>query len=156
MGDPQHLVANSLLLLFLQFQDLAVLLPISRQGNLMMFPWSVLCMDEDDNFYPKKTLSSFVSEKSYLLFNLLKIEDLSWLAAPVALWSCVPSYALARDFVKQLLTINDGAERGMRLMQELIDRTEDEEDLQHLTQCVSHNRKLIGNTKKDYEKLCDI
>ena len=117
---------------------------------------SVLCMDEDDKFYPKKTLASFLSEKSYLLFNLLKIEDLSWLTAPVALWSCVPSYILARDFVKQLLTLNDGAERGIKLMQELIDRTQDEEDLQYLAQYVSHYRKSIGHTKKDYEKLADI
>jgi hypothetical protein len=91
---------------------------------------SVLCMDEDDKFYPKETLASFLSEKSYLIFNLLKIDDLSWLAAPVVLWSCVPSYFFARDFVKQLLTVNDGAERGIKLMQELIDRTQDEEDLQ--------------------------
>ena len=54
----------------------------------------------------------------------------------------------ARDFVKQLLTVNDGAERGIKLMQELIDRTQDEEELQYLAQCVTHHRKLIGHTKK--------
>ena len=50
--------------------------------------------------------------KSYLLFNLLKIEDLSWLEAPVALWKCFPSYIQARDFVRDLVVVNDGAERG--------------------------------------------
>ena len=41
-------------------------------------------------------------------------------------------------------------------MQELIDRTQDEEDLQHLAQCVLHHRKAVGHTKKDYEKLGSI
>ena len=117
---------------------------------------SVLCEDEHGKFYPEKSLSSLVSVKSYLLFNLLKIEDHSWLTVPVAFWSCVPSYVQAKDFVKQLLTVNDGAERGIKLMQELIDRTQDEEDLQYLAQCATHHRKLIGHTKKDYEKLAII
>ena len=38
-------------------------------------------------------------------------------------------------------------------MQELIDRTQDELDLQYLAQCVFHHRKLVGHTKKDYLKL---
>ena len=41
-------------------------------------------------------------------------------------------------------------------MQELIDRTQDELDLQYLAQCVSHHRKLVGHTKKDYEKLSTV
>ena len=90
---------------------------------------SILCLDESEERFPKKTLSSLVSARSYLLFNLLKIDDLSWLNAPVALWPCVPSYIKARDFTNQLLTVNDGAERGIKLMQELIDRTQDEDDL---------------------------
>ena len=48
---------------------------------------SVLCEDEHGMCYPEKSLSSLVSVKSYLLFNLLKIEDLSWLTVPVAFWS---------------------------------------------------------------------
>ena len=90
---------------------------------------------------------------SYLLFNLLKIGNHSWLDAPVALWPCVPTYMQVRDFIYQLLTVNDGAERGIKLMQELIDKTNDEEELQYLAQCVTQHRKAIGHTKKDYEKL---
>ena len=117
---------------------------------------SSLCEDDLGNFYPKKTLSSFVSEKSYLLFNLLEIADLAWLEAPVALWKCCPSYTKVRDYVRDLLVVNDGAERGIKLMQELIDRTQDEDDLQALTQCVSYHRKMIGHNKRDYEKLNKI
>ena len=117
---------------------------------------SALCLDEAGKSYPEKSLPSLLSVKSYLLFNLLKIEDLSWLTVPVAFWPCVPSYVQARDFVRQLLTVNDGAERGIKLMQELIDRTQDEQDLQYLAQCVTHHRKMIGHTKKDYEKLTNI
>ena len=94
-----------------------------------------------------------MSVRSYLLFNLLKIEDLTWLDAPVCLWPCFPTYVQARDFVWQLLTVNDGAERGIKLMQELIDRTQDEMELQCLAQCVTQHRMAIGHTKKDYDKL---
>ena len=97
-----------------------------------------------------------VTVRSYLLFNLLKLEDLTWLEAPVESWSSFPSFIRARDFIDQLQVVNDGAERGIKLMQELIDRTHDETELQHLAQCVSHHRKLIGHTKKDYKKLQSI
>jgi hypothetical protein len=46
---------------------------------------SSLCSNDDGDFYSKKTLAGLVGVKSYLMFNLLKIEDLSWLEAPVAL-----------------------------------------------------------------------
>ena len=98
------------------------------------------------NHWPVWYLSDF-------LFNLLKIEDLTWLEAPVCLWPCFPTYVQARDFVRQLLTVNDGAERGIKLMQELIDRTQDEMELQYLAQCVTQHRQAIGHTKKDYDKL---
>ena len=114
---------------------------------------SSLCITDSGNFYSKKTLAGLVGVKSYMLFNLLKIEDLSWLEAPVSLWECFPTYIKCRDFVRDLLFVNDGAERGIKLMQELINRTEDEDELQFLAQSVSHHRKAIGHTKKDYEKL---
>ena len=114
---------------------------------------SKLCENEEGDFYQKKTLPDLVSVKSYLLFNLLKVEDLSWLDAPVALWPCFPTYVKVRDFVHQLLTVNDGAERGIKLMQELIDKTNDEQELHYLALCVTQHRKAIWHTKKDYEKL---
>lgn len=133
---------------------------------------SPLCEGEEGDLFPRKTLASFVSVKSYLLFNLLGIDDLSWLNAPVALWPCFPSFVKANSFVRDLLVVNDGAERGkscdilysisfllssgIKLMQELIDRTQDEQDLQFLAQCVSHHRKSIGHKKEDYEKLASI
>ena len=114
---------------------------------------SSLCMNESDELFPKNTLASLVVVKSYLLFNLLKIEDLSWLKPLVSLWRCFLSYMKVKSLLNDLAVVNDGAERGIKLMQELIDRTEDEAELQHLAQCVSHHRRFIGFTKKDYEKL---
>ena len=81
-----------------------------------------MCQDETGTHYPKKTLKK----------------------TPVPLWRFCSSYITARDFVTDLLVVNDGAERGIKLMQELIDRTQDEEDLQDLAQCVSYHRKMIG------------
>ena len=74
---------------------------------------SNFCVNEEGDFYPSKTLATLVSAKSYLLFNLLGIEDLSWHDAPVALWPCFPTYTRVKIFVDQLLIVNDGAERGM-------------------------------------------
>ena len=60
-------------------------------------------------------MTSLVGVKSELLFNLLTIEDLSGLEAPLALWKCFPSYIQARDFVRVLVAVNDGAERGKNI-----------------------------------------
>ena len=57
--------------------------------------------------------------------------------------------------MKQLQSMM-GQKGVIKMMQELIDRTQDEEELQYLAQCVTHHRKLIGHTKKDYEKLASI
>ena len=76
---------------------------------------SSLCSNEDGDFYSMKTLAGLVGVKSYLLFNLLKIEDLNWLEVPVALWKCFPSYIQARDFVRDLVVVNDWAERGKNI-----------------------------------------
>ena len=65
----------------------------------------------------------------------------------------LPTYVKVRDFVHQLLTVNDGAERGIKIMQVLIDKTNDEQELQYLAQCLTQHRKVIEHTKKDYEKL---
>ena len=81
---------------------------------------SAFCTNEDGDFYPQKTLADLVSSKSYMLFNLLHIEDLSWLDAPVGLWPCFPSFLKAREFVKNLVVVNDGAERGILLSNGMI------------------------------------
>ena len=46
---------------------------------------SPFCVNETGGLYPKKTLASLVSVKSYMMFNLIGVEDLSWLIAPVTL-----------------------------------------------------------------------
>ena len=74
---------------------------------------SAACETDTGELYPRKTLASFVSVKSFMMFNLIGIEDLTWLGAPVALWPCFPSYLRASSFVEDLLVVNDGAERGM-------------------------------------------
>ena len=62
------------------------------------------------------------------------------------------------DVIKWIFPILIFYSIGIKLMQELIDRTQDEGDLQFLAQCVSHHRKAIGigHTKEDYEKLTSI
>ena len=76
---------------------------------------SSLCVDDDGNLFPRKTLPDLLSSKSYLLFNSLKIEDLSWLNAPATDWHKFSSYQKCFDFVNKIMVVNDGAERGIKL-----------------------------------------
>ena len=48
--------------------------------------------------------------------------------------------------------MNDGADRGVKLAQEMMDRTKDEDQLQALAQVVAWHRSLYGHTK-DYMGL---
>ena len=41
------------------------------------------CQDDDGNEYQRKQLPEYLTSRSYLLFNLLKIVDLSCLKEPV-------------------------------------------------------------------------
>ena len=48
--------------------------------------------------------------------------------------------------------MNDGADRGVKLAQEM-DRMKDEDQLQALAQVVAWHRSLYGHTKKDHVGL---
>ena len=61
---------------------------------------SSLCRNDSGELFPRKTLASLTC---YSIF---------WLETPVALWNCIPSYIKARDCVRDLVVVTDGAERG--------------------------------------------
>ena len=101
-------------------------------------------------------MTDFVTAGSYILFNILNTQDFSWLFH-VAIWPCFPSYIKTRNYVKNTVSITTYKKFiylnvGIKLMQELFDRPEDEEELQYLVKCVSHHRKIVAHTKKDCEK----
>ena len=65
------------------------------------------------------SLSTFVSERSWLLFNLLDMgpAESEWLQVEVHQWHLFSGFRKFRDFVRGLTVVNDPAERGVKLIQ---------------------------------------
>ena len=75
------------------------------------------------------SLSIFVSERSWLLFNLLDLgpADSEWLQVEVHQWHLFSGFRKFRDFVKGLTVVNDPAERGVKMIQDFVNKYHDEE-----------------------------
>lgn len=66
------------------------------------------------------------------------------------LWSDTPSYIAAAALVKNLVCVNDCAERGVALIQEFNETiTKDEQQKQYLLQVVEKHRKSFLNCNRD-------
>ena len=69
--------------------------------------------------FPKIELSTqlvdLVGPKSWLLFNLLGVGH-SWLEKDVSLWEEDDSFRLTEAFARSVKTVNDTAERGVKMM----------------------------------------
>lgn len=95
-----------------------------------------------------KTLSSFASANTKMLFKKLNLPD-SFLTLPVSEWEGNSDFQTARELCKSLAVTNDHAERAIALIQNFSGRlTKDEEQLQYLLQAVSHQQKLISEPLK--------
>ena len=74
---------------------------------------------------------------SFLLFSLIKLNNSQeLLQLPPEYWNLMSDYRTARDFVKQLEVTNDCAERGIKLIGDYKDYTQDEEQRQYILQVV--------------------
>lgn len=94
-------------------------------------------------------LSSFIGPNSWLLFDLLKLnESQEWLKEPCDSWHQHKAYKKISNFVQNMVCTNDGAERSMHLIDEYIDKVRDENARQDLIQCVAHWRKNVTDTRK--------
>ena len=97
---------------------------------------------------PTTELEDLVGERSFLLFSLLQVAW-SWLSQPVAEWDDSLDYARAESFVRTAKTVNDVAERAVKLMTEYaMLLTKDEDKRQWILQGVAENRKKYGNFSK--------
>ena len=95
---------------------------------------------------PHTELEDLVGDRSFLLFSLLQV-GFSWLSQPVAEWDDSLDYAIARaeSFVRTAKTVNDVAERAVKLMTDYaMILTKDEEKRQWILQGVAENRKKYG------------
>ena len=63
--------------------------------------------------------SSFVTEKSLLLFYLLELKDSQeWLQTPPTMWEIFSDYRKLMEYLVNVSVVTDLAERGMHLITE--------------------------------------
>ncbi|XP_045029217.1 uncharacterized protein LOC123471626 [Daphnia magna] len=108
---------------------------------------SMLWYQEEDDQIATAVLASIKRHLWYLTEELLnKSQD--WLQLPPTFWPLMSDYCYARDFVKRLEVTNDCAERGVKLIDDFKDYTDDETQRQFLLQDVEDHRKNIPSMLK--------
>ena len=94
-------------------------------------------------------LEDLVGHRNFLLFSLLKV-GYSWLSKPAEEWEDSPDFIEARQFVTTAKTVNDVAERAVKLMSDYaMILTKDEEKKQWILQGVAENRRKYRNFRKN-------
>ena len=95
-------------------------------------------------------LYDFIGPNSWLIFSLLKLDrNQDWMQLPSQYWDLMTDYRTARDFVRSLEVTNDCAERGVKIINDFKDVTEDEEQLQYALQVIEHHRRLVPSLTKE-------
>ena len=104
----------------------------------------------------KPSLASFVGEQSWLLPSLLKLQsnDMEWLFLEVHQWPLMSSYRKFAEFVRMMMVVNDPAERGVKLIQDFV-ATSTDEDLRQarMLSASDQRKKLSKNVKKKKMKM---
>ena len=93
------------------------------------------------------SLAKFVGPKSWLLPHLLGLdaEDMEWLQLAVHQWPLTTGFKKFSKLVCKLLVVNDPAERGVKLVKDFINTTQNEDVMQ--------SRMLsAGDQRKRYPK----
>ena len=66
---------------------------------------------------PTTKLVDLLGENSFMLFSILKV-DCKWLAKNPKEWDDDPDYRKIKEFVRTVKTVNDCAERGVKMITE--------------------------------------
>ena len=106
---------------------------------------------EEENVVITRTtrLPDLVSDQLWLVFSELGISGADWMALPVREWAGDGEYGKFESFSKGLKVTNDLAERGVKLLEDLVNSiTHDEEQLQDLMLLVENHRKLLPRFTK--------
>ena len=110
---------------------------------------------QGDHFWPDKdnlpSLAQFVGKESWLLFHylgMMNLEDMVWLEKKVEDWESFTSFQTFQKFVRELDSVNDPAERSVKLAQDFLkNNTTIEQDLQHEYIVVAQHRKVVKGNK---------
>ena len=113
------------------------------------------------DFWPENgkipSLSNFVGPKSWLLPHLLGLAaaDMEWLQLDVRQWPLMSGFKVFYEYVTKMLVVNDPAERGVKLIQDFVNTTQDEDIRQWRMLSAGDQRKMYPKnmTKKDMKKL---
>ena len=105
--------------------------------------------------HPLPKLSYFLTEESWLLFDLLGlVEPQEWLQTPVKMWELFSDFRKFKDYVTNVSVTNDLAERGMHLITEFASKCQNKEEREALLQVVEQHRKQFPDfSKKTLSKL---
>ena len=104
----------------------------------------IIWRDEEKPF-----LSSFIGEKSWLLFHLLKLNRTQeWLNVPSEHWNKFEDFNSAKKFVCNLSCANDIAERGIRLIGDIKDKYFNPVEREQLAQVVEKHRNSFNPVGK--------
>ena len=103
----------------------------------------------------RENLSSLISSKSWLVFQLLGLDgSQDWLQTPASMWKLFAEFRELEKFANNVSVVNDIAERGIHLMSDFIKHCESEDQRQALFQCVEYHRELVPDCTKKSLKLC--
>ena len=100
-------------------------------------------------------LGSLVTSNSWLIFDLLGlVGPQDWLQLPCNMWPMFSEYRKLTEFATNISVTNDLAERGIHLVAEFVNKTENEEQRQALLQVVEYHRSIVPDLTKGSLKKC--
>ena len=105
------------------------------------------------NLLKSTKLPQLVGPNSWLLFNVTGHKS-SWLKKPTTAWADDADFLELKKVVKTMKSVNDAAERGIKLMQDFSSSiTKNEGQRQDLLQVVEQSRRTVSSLKKSKSVL---
>ena len=103
-------------------------------------------------------LPKLVGPQSWTIFNILQLleDEVVWLQLEPHQWSLISGFRKFERFVTSLSVANDSAERGVKLVEDFVSTTTDENLRQDLMLAVADHRKRfkkVAMTKDMLKKL---
>ena len=112
------------------------------------------------DFWPETgilpSLDSFVGPKSWLLPHLLGLdsESMEWIQLSVHQWPLISGFRKFSSLVQKLTIVNDPAERGVKLIQDFVNTSQDEDIRQwRMLSAADQRKKHSKNMSKKEMKL---
>ena len=84
------------------------------------------------------------------MFDLLELKETqTWLQDPCDTWSMNADFMCFKEFAENLTVVNDIAERGVKLISDVINMSEDERQRHYITQVIEWHREEYPAFTKD-------